>query len=223
MSQLPHRALPAATAAFLAPNEHVDSDHPEVVAFARDRTRSASGEREIAVHLYYAVRDGIRYDPYTAGSSPDALRASATLRAGRGWCVGKAVLLAACCRALGIGARLGFADVRNHLSTARMADVRNHLSTARMERRWMRPQTRLRGREPRLSHAPGDGHDVLGKGPHAPLCLTQREPGETEAARQVEVPEDLAPLRDLVEAHLRGSPDLHCEVGVAHRVEPELA
>ncbi|HXZ83847.1 MAG TPA: transglutaminase family protein, partial [Myxococcota bacterium] len=28
--------------------------------------------------------------------------------------------LAACCRALGIPARLGFADVRNHLSTARM-------------------------------------------------------------------------------------------------------
>jgi len=122
MSHRSQRALPAATAAFLAPNEHVDSDHPEVVAFARDHARSAAGEREIAVRLYYAVRDGIRYDPYTAGSSPDALRASATLRSGRGWCVGKAVVLAACCRALGIAARLGFADVRNHLSTARMRD-----------------------------------------------------------------------------------------------------
>jgi len=145
MSQLPHRALPAAAAAFLAPNEHVDSDHPEVVAFARDRTRSASGEREIAVHLYYAVRDGIRYDPYTAGSSPDALRASATLRAGRGWCVGKAVLLAACCRALGIGARLGFADVRNHLSTARMREFMgtdvfyyHGYSQLRIEGRWVK-------------------------------------------------------------------------------------
>jgi len=107
---------------FLAPGEHVDANHPAVLAFARERTRSASDERDIAVHLYYAVRDGIRYDPYTAGSSPDALRASTTLRAGRGWCVGKAVLLAACCRALGIGARLGFADVRNHLSTARMRE-----------------------------------------------------------------------------------------------------
>jgi transglutaminase-like putative cysteine protease len=34
--------------------------------------------------------------------------------------VPKAVLLAALCRAAGIAARLGFADVRNHLSTARM-------------------------------------------------------------------------------------------------------
>ena len=32
----------------------------------------------------------------------------------------KAILLAACCRALGIPARLGYADVRNHLSTAKM-------------------------------------------------------------------------------------------------------
>jgi transglutaminase-like putative cysteine protease len=34
--------------------------------------------------------------------------------------VPKAVLLAAVCRAAGIPARLGFADVRNHLSTERM-------------------------------------------------------------------------------------------------------
>ena len=39
---------------------------------------------------------------------------------GHGWCVPKAVLLAAACRAAGIPARLGFADVRNHLSTERM-------------------------------------------------------------------------------------------------------
>jgi transglutaminase-like putative cysteine protease len=106
----------------LAPGEHVDADHRDVVEFAKAQTREASGEREAAVCLYYAVRDGFRYDPYMAGSSPEALRASATLRAERGWCVSKAVLLAACCRAVGIGARLGFADVCNHLSTARMRE-----------------------------------------------------------------------------------------------------
>lgn len=35
----------------------------------------------------------------------------------------QAALLAAACRALGIPARLGFADVRNHLSTERMRQV----------------------------------------------------------------------------------------------------
>ncbi len=110
------------TPTFLEPGEHVDADHPDVVAFAKAQTRDASGERETAVRLYYAVRDAIRYDPYLAGSSSEALRASEVLRAKRGWCVSKAVLLAACCRALGIGARLGFADVCNHLSTARMRE-----------------------------------------------------------------------------------------------------
>lgn len=51
------------------------------------------------------------------------MRASAVLRAGRGWCINKAALLAACCRASDIAARVGFADVRNHLSTQRMREV----------------------------------------------------------------------------------------------------
>ena len=48
------------------------------------------------------------------------MRASAVLATGYGWCVTKAALLAAAARAAGIPARLGFADVRNHLSTERM-------------------------------------------------------------------------------------------------------
>jgi transglutaminase-like putative cysteine protease len=110
------------TPSFLAPGEHVDANHPDVMAFAKTQTGNETSEREVAVRLYYAVRDEIRYDAYLAGSSPEALRASEVLRAGRGWCVSKAVLLAACCRAMGIGARLGFADVCNHLSTTRMRE-----------------------------------------------------------------------------------------------------
>jgi len=107
---------------FLAPGVHIDSDHPDVEAFATTQTAEAASERDAAVKLYYAVRDGLRYDAYIAGSSVDTLRASDALRAGRGWCVSKSVLLAACARAVGIGARVGFANVRNHLSTARMRE-----------------------------------------------------------------------------------------------------
>ncbi|WP_054699834.1 glycosyltransferase [Desulfosarcina cetonica] len=53
------------------------------------------------------------------------MRASTTLSAGRAWCVPKAVLLAACCRVLGIPARLGYADVRNHLATERLKRLMN--------------------------------------------------------------------------------------------------
>lgn len=109
-------------APYLAPGPTVESTHPAVVAFAHAHATSETDAVETAVTLYYAVRDGIRYDPYSAVLTTDGLRASGVLAAGRAWCVPKAVLLAAACRAVGIPARLGFADVRNHLSTARLRE-----------------------------------------------------------------------------------------------------
>ena len=103
----------------LAPTALIDSDHPAVAAFAREHARGAT-ERERAVALYLAVRDRFRYDPYRLDLRPEAMRASSVLAVGHGWCVTKAALLAAACRAAGIGARVGYADVRNHLSTERM-------------------------------------------------------------------------------------------------------
>ena len=57
----------------------------------------AGCDRERAVALYYAVRDGIRYDPYRIDLSVPGMRASTTLAHGYGWCVPKATLLAAAC------------------------------------------------------------------------------------------------------------------------------
>lgn len=104
---------------YLSATAFMDFDHPAVKAFALDHGKGES-DRERAVSLYYAVRDGFRYDPYQFDVSVAGLRASTVLAQGHGWCVNKAVLLAAVCRAVGIPARLGFADVRNHLSTERM-------------------------------------------------------------------------------------------------------
>jgi transglutaminase-like putative cysteine protease len=105
-----------------APTPIIDSDHPSVIAFAQEHAAGARDATERAVRLYYAVRDGIRYDPYSLVMTVPGLKASTTLQKGRAWCVPKAVLLAACCRAQGISARLGFADVRNHLSTKRLRE-----------------------------------------------------------------------------------------------------
>jgi len=103
----------------------IDGDHPRVSAFAHSHAGSALSVRERAVRLYYAVRDGIRYDPYTVDLTVNGMRASRTLSDGRAWCVPKAVLLAACCRVMGIQAGLGFADVKNHLTTERLKKVMN--------------------------------------------------------------------------------------------------
>lgn len=106
----------------VTPTETIESTHPDVTEFARSNAGRADLSIDQAVSLYYAVRDGIRYDPYGIDLTPEGMRASTTLRAQRGWCVSKAVLLTACCRSLGIPSRLGFADVRNHLSTARLRE-----------------------------------------------------------------------------------------------------
>lgn len=106
----------------LAATELVDSEHPDVVAFARQH---GTGTRpcERAVALYYAVRDNFRYDPYRTDLRPDGMRASRVIRNGYGWCTPKAALLAAVCRASGIPARLGYADVRNHISTEKLRET----------------------------------------------------------------------------------------------------
>jgi transglutaminase-like putative cysteine protease len=106
---------------YLQPAAFVDSGHPAVVAFAR-RAGGEGDHRTVATQLYYAVRDEIRYDPYRDFDDPETYRASGVLAAGRGYCVGKAALLAAAARSRGIPARVAFADVRNHLATPRLRE-----------------------------------------------------------------------------------------------------
>lgn len=112
-------APPGPGKATLQATATLDSDHPSVQAFAHGHARG-SDDRQRAVALYLAVRDGFRYDPYRIDLTPTGMRASQVVEQGYGWCVTKATLLAAACRAVGIPARLGFADVRNHLSTERL-------------------------------------------------------------------------------------------------------
>lgn len=114
---------PPELAAALAATETIDSDAPSVIAFAEERVGDARDPAEAAARLFRAVRDGPLYDPYCCHVTKEALRASTTLARGRGWCVPKAILLAACCRAVAIPARLGFADVRNHLSTPALQEL----------------------------------------------------------------------------------------------------
>ena len=107
----------------LQPTPIIDADHEAVQSFARQHAGSSQDPVAQAVSLYYAVRDGIRYNPYKFDLTVDGLKASTTLAEREAWCVPKAALLAACCRVLGIPARVGYADVRNHLSTKRMREA----------------------------------------------------------------------------------------------------
>ncbi len=110
---------------YLRPTFFIDFDRPAVRKFAERVCggRKNDSLKEKAVRLYYAVRDKIRYDPYDISYSPEALRASTIIGKGAGYCVAKAVVLAAVGRQQGIPSRLGFADVRNHLSTSRLREA----------------------------------------------------------------------------------------------------
>jgi len=102
---------------FLRSTPTIDFDNEAVKEFVAENSSANSCKLDRAISLYYAVRDQIRYDPYTFSLDLNDFSASRTLKTGRGWCVPKAIVYAACCRATGIPARLGYADVRNHLST----------------------------------------------------------------------------------------------------------
>lgn len=111
---------------FLAPGRYIDSGAPSVAAFAKQAAGEEGNVLARVLRLYRAVRDEIIYDPYVDLSDPANFRASGVLAAGRGFCIGKAALLAALCRVIGVPARVGYADVRNHLSSPRLTE---HMGT----------------------------------------------------------------------------------------------
>ena len=100
---------------YLAPAEYVDSDHPLVRREAARLADGAADPAELARRLFYRVRD-IRYDAPDFDRL-DSFKASTLLAEGKGYCVPKAAAFAALARAAGLPARLGFADVTNHLAT----------------------------------------------------------------------------------------------------------
>jgi len=108
---------------WLSPTKFIDCDEASIKEFARQYSDPEKSDTENAVSLYYAVRDQIRYDPYKFQMNEGNYIASNTLSDGAGFCVPKAILLAAVARAAGIPARLGFSDVRNHLSSKKLREL----------------------------------------------------------------------------------------------------
>lgn len=109
--------------AYTAAGEFIDSGDADVRVFAEKATAGADDDVLRAVKLYNAVRDAIFYDPYYFSEARSCFRASDCLRAKRGFCIPKAALLAAAARSVGIPARIGYADVRNHLSTKKLLEL----------------------------------------------------------------------------------------------------
>ena len=110
---------------YLKPGRFVESDDSAIVALARTAAGQPADPITTAIRLFQAVRDQIAYDPYVDFNAVETFSAKGVLSQGRGFCIPKAALLAACARAIGIPARLGFADVRNHLASPRLVKANN--------------------------------------------------------------------------------------------------
>lgn len=129
------------------PTEFLDFESATVRAFVDKAlsTKDVTTEVDKAVALYYAVRDGIRYEVYGADLSRDGLKASSILDAGFGFCVHKSIVYAAAVRAVGIPSRIVYGDVRNHLASERLRQLvggdvfRYHsLASVRLEEKWVK-------------------------------------------------------------------------------------
>ena len=100
---------------YLRPTPVIDCDHPSIRQQAEDLTRGQTDAAEMSKRLFYFVRDGVEYRFYPPPCPPEVMfRASNTLSVRVGFCIPKAILLAALARVAGIPSALGFADIRNY-------------------------------------------------------------------------------------------------------------
>ena len=98
---------------FLAATRFVEAEHPSVVARVQSLDLHALDPRARAAKLFEHVRSDVRYE-FMARFTPEDYLASRILEQNQGFCVQKAVLLAALGRAAGIPTAIVLCDMRDH-------------------------------------------------------------------------------------------------------------
>ena len=104
----------------LIETEFFETNSPVVSSFVKDAIADETDPQKLAIRLFYAVRDKIRYNVYDISVDPDHYRASYVINKKTGYCVQKACLLVTCARSVGIPAVIGTSDVVNHFRTPKM-------------------------------------------------------------------------------------------------------
>lgn len=105
-------------AIYLENTDYFDFHHPEIQSLI-SQLKATSTEAKV-LEAYYLVRDSIAYNPYTFAEGKNALKASYAATHKSAYCIPKSALLVAICRGLNVPARIGLADVKNHLSSPKL-------------------------------------------------------------------------------------------------------
>lgn len=108
---------------YLRETYFLDFTNEAVRAFAEANSSENLSPKQNAVRLYYAVRDGFKYNPYVLDLRKEGLKASSLLKKNNGYCIEKALLLAAAARSIEIPSRLSFYIVSNHIATGRIEKI----------------------------------------------------------------------------------------------------
>jgi len=107
---------------YLKPTFFINSESVEIHDFVNKNISDEDDDITKAVKLYYAVRDGFFYDPYYLDFKKESMQASYLVNKKKGYCIEKAIVLAATYRNIGLPVRVGFANVRNHIGTERLEE-----------------------------------------------------------------------------------------------------
>jgi transglutaminase-like putative cysteine protease len=108
---------------YLKPTSTIDCDNASVKGKAWELTKGQEDPADKARSLFYFVRDQIKYNMYVPFHLIEHYKASTILQKGEGYCVQKAVLMTALARAIDMPARLGFADIMNHLLPEKFLEI----------------------------------------------------------------------------------------------------
>lgn len=106
---------------YLIETEYFDFNDHAIQSLAQKVT--GESQKEQAISIYYLVRDSIRYNPYIVKDGVESFKASHAAESGESYCIPKAGLMVALCRFFKIPARIGLADVRNHISSDRFIEI----------------------------------------------------------------------------------------------------
>lgn len=106
---------------FLEETHSLNFNHPDFNEFLKGFNFSEN-PTDNAKEAYFKIRDLFLYDPYHLDLNKNALIASEIIKKRRAWCVEKALVMVACCRAIGIPSRFGFAIVTNHIGVEKLTN-----------------------------------------------------------------------------------------------------
>ncbi len=99
---------------YLQPTYYIESDSEVIRSLVEKIAGEDKDPTARAVKLFTWARDQIRYNPFSPMMERTDFPATTVIARGAGFCIQKAIVLAALCRAADIPCGLGFADIRSH-------------------------------------------------------------------------------------------------------------